>query len=56
MDTELDELEEEFEQEILEEFRCLLSTEFEYLSSRKAIEETILANDFDFLEDGTLEG
>lgn len=44
----------EFERAICEDYRILLQQEYEYLSSRKAIIETIEANEYEFTEDGKL--
>ena len=53
MDEELDELENDFKYSILEDYRILLQKDYSYLTGREAVEETIIANDYDFLEDGT---
>lgn len=53
-DTDLDDLEAEFLRSILEDYRILLSKEYDYLTSSDAIIETIEANDYDFTEDGKL--
>ena len=39
---------------ILEDLRIELRKDYEYLTSREAIEETIRANDYEFTEDGQL--
>jgi|GEM_PF-1132901 len=54
-DTEADELEDEFLKSILEDYRIILSKEYDYLTSKAAIIETINANEYTFTEDGTLE-
>ena len=36
-----------------EDFLSLLSKQWDYLTSREAIEETIIINEYDFLEDGS---
>ncbi len=38
--------------DVLEGFLCSLQKEYDYLTSREAIEETILCNDYEFLENG----
>ena len=53
-DNELDELESEFEESILDAYLVILKDEYEYLTSKEAIIETILANDYEFLESGKL--
>src|SRR3990172_12728447 len=49
-----DEIEQDFLYELLEDYRIILRKEYEYLTSRIAIEETILANGWQFTEDGKL--
>jgi len=51
---DLDEVENEFLKELLEEYSIILQNESEYLQSDDAIKETILANDYDFTENGKL--
>jgi hypothetical protein len=53
-DCELDELESEYKKSLEEDYLSLLRNEYEYLSSREAIIETIEANDYEFTEDGKL--
>jgi hypothetical protein len=53
-DCELDELESEYKKSLEEDYLSLLRNEYEYLSSREAITETIEANDYEFTEDGKL--
>jgi hypothetical protein len=53
-DYECDELDSDFNQSILEDYRIMLSHEFEYLTSEEAIVETINANAYEFEADGTL--
>lgn len=55
LDRDLDALEAEFLKDLLEEYRVILSKEYDYLTSKAAIIETIEANDYDFLEDGALD-
>ena len=53
-DTELDELETEYKKSLEEDYLIMLRNEYEYLSSREAIIETIEANEYEFTEDGKL--
>ena len=53
-DCELDELEADYKKTLKEDYLSLLRNEYEYLSSREAIIETIEANDYEFTEDGKL--
>lgn len=50
----LDEVEDEFLNKILKCYAKMLEKEYEYLSSKKAIIETIEANDYLFFKDGEL--
>lgn len=52
-DEEADELEKEFLKDLKEEYRSILSKEYDYLTSEEAIKESIEANEVEFLEDGT---
>jgi len=57
-ETDEDELsasEDEFLNDILEDYRIILRNEYEYLTSEEAIIETIKANDYTFTIDGKLE-
>jgi hypothetical protein len=51
-DCELDELETDYKKTLEEDYLKLLRNEYEYLSSREAIIETIEANEYEFTEDG----
>jgi len=51
-DKEADELESDFLQSLSEDYRIILSKEYEYLTSYEAIIETIKCNEYDFLENG----
>lgn len=51
-DKEAEELEEEFTKSIFEDYRIILSKEYEYKTNREAIIETIKANEYLFTEDG----
>jgi hypothetical protein len=50
---ELLELEDEFLNSLLEDYSIILQKEYEYLISEESIKETIEANKFQFLENGT---
>ncbi len=50
-----DELESDFTNSILEDYSILLQNEYEYLTSKEQIIETIEANEYTFTEDGKLE-
>lgn len=52
--NKVDELEDEFKQSILEDYRIMLQKEYEYLTSEEAIVETVEANEYEFTEDGKL--
>lgn len=54
-DEKLEELESDFLQSLLEDYSIMLQKEYEYLTTREAIEETIQANDYDFTEDGEID-
>ena len=44
----------DFEYALLQDYLSLLSEEYDYLTSKQAIIETIEANEYDFTEDGKL--
>lgn len=48
------ELEIDFKRDLLEEYLCMLRNEYEYQTSEAQIIESIEANEYDFLENGTL--
>jgi len=54
LDEKLDEIEDEYLKSILEDYRIILSSEYDYQTSEKAIIETIKANEYDFLENGKM--
>lgn len=54
LEQKLDELDTEFLRTLLEDYRIMLQHEYEDLTSRKGIIETIEANDYDFTEDGKI--
>lgn len=47
-----DELENQFKQSILKDYRILLQKNYDYLTSEEAITETIIANEYEFTKDG----
>jgi hypothetical protein len=51
--NELRDFENEFVNAILEEYSILLQREYEWLTSEEAIIDTLLANEYEFLEDGS---
>jgi|LakMenEpi03Aug12_release.lakeMendotaPanAssembly.Ray.scaffolds.fasta_scaffold1071204_1 hypothetical protein len=53
-DREVEELEEEFTKNLLEEYSIVLQKDYEDLWSDEAVSETIRANEYEFLEDGTI--
>jgi len=53
-DKEQEMLDAEFLQSILEDYRIILQKEYEYLTSRESIIETIKANEYEFTEGGKL--
>lgn len=54
-DNECDELEQEFLKSLCEDYRIILSKEYDYLTSKEQIIETIKSNDYTFTENGKLE-
>lgn len=53
-DNDADELESEYFNLLLEDYRIMLNKEYEYLTSDEVIKETIEANEYEFTEDGKL--
>lgn len=53
-DYDIEELENEFLNDLLEDYSIILQNESEYLQSKEAIIDTIQANEYDFTEDGKL--
>lgn len=53
-ENDSDELRDEFLKSLLEDYRIILQNEYEYLTSKEAIIESIEANDYDFTEDGKI--
>lgn len=55
LDLKLDDCENEFLKSLLEDYRIILTKEYEYLTSKEQIIETIEANEYTFTEDGKME-
>lgn len=53
-DADLEELAEDFRKSLLEDYSIMLQKEYEYLTSREALLETIECNGYEFTEDGRL--
>ena len=53
-DVDTEEIDEEFLKSLCEDYRIMLSREYDYLTSRESIIETIEANEYEFDEDGNL--
>jgi hypothetical protein len=53
-EDEMLELDNVFKQSLEEDYRIMLSKEYEYLTSDEAIKETIEANDYEFLSTGKM--
>jgi hypothetical protein len=54
LDEKLDDLDSAFLHDILEEYLSILSKDYECLTSRESIEESIEANEYEFTEKGDL--
>lgn len=54
LDGKLDDLDSEFVGALSEEYRIMLQKEYDYLTSREAIEETLRANEYEFYADGSI--
>ena len=54
IEGEIEESEQEFLSDLLEDYSIILQRESEYLQSRESIIETIEANEYDFTEDGKI--
>lgn len=50
----IEDLTEEVEHDLLEEYLSILRREYDYLTGEEAIKDTILANEYEFTEDGVL--
>jgi hypothetical protein len=54
INDELYDLDEEFTKQIEQNYLSMLKSEYEYLTSEEVIKETIIANEYEFTENGTL--
>lgn len=52
LDDDLEELEKEFLQSLLEDYRIMLDKEIEYQNSDECVSESIKSNEYEFTEDG----
>lgn len=52
-EEELQEIEDNFLQSLLEDYSILLQNEYEYLMTDEAVQETLIINEYTYLEDGT---
>jgi uncharacterized protein YoaH (UPF0181 family) len=53
-DIDTEDIDNEFEHNLLEDYRIMLQHEYEWLESKEAIMETIEANNYQFTEDGSI--
>jgi hypothetical protein len=53
-DNECDQLEEEFRKSLSEDYLIMLRHDYEYQTSKEAIVESIIANEYEFTKDGKL--
>ena len=53
-DEDCDDLDKEFQHRLLEDYRIMLEKDYEYLTGYEAIAETLIANEYDFDEDGKI--
>ena len=53
-EDDMQSLEDEFLNSLLEDYSVMLQNEYEYLMSDEAVDETIIANGYEFSEDGTI--
>lgn len=53
-DEEIEYLEEQYRREVSKKILDWLIEDYEYLQTDEAIEETLIANEYDFTEDGTI--
>jgi len=53
-DDDCDDLDADFLKSLLEDYRIILSKEYDYLTGEEAIKETIQANEYEFTEGGKL--
>jgi len=53
-DIDTEDIDAEFLRSLCEDYRIMLQNEYEYLTSEEAIIETIIANEYEFTEEGEL--
>lgn len=53
-DIDTEEIDDEFLRSLCEDYRIILQKEYEYLTSEEAIKKTILANEYEFDEEGNI--
>lgn len=53
-DEEIEYLEDEYRKEMSEEILTWLRDEYEYLQTNESVAETLIANEYDFTEDGEI--
>lgn len=51
----LQELEDSFLNDLLEDYSVILQNEYEYLTSEESIAETLIANEYEFTQDGKMD-
>lgn len=54
LERDIENLKDDFKKSISEDYAIMLQKEYEYLMSEECIKETILANEYEFTEDGKL--
>lgn len=54
LEDDMQNMEDDFLKSLLEDYSIMLQNEYEYMTSKEAIIETIEANDYDFTEDGEI--
>lgn len=52
LDARLDELDDEFSYDLREDYRIILQNEIDWIMSEEAVDENILANEYEFTADG----
>lgn len=55
IENEMEVIEDDFRNSLLEDYRIILEKEYEYMTSKQAIIETIEANDYDFTVNGKID-
>ena len=54
IEEEIEDLENEYLYTLSEDYRIILQREYEYLTSEEYIKDTLIANEYDFTEDGEI--